>query len=616
MIPKIQHIKLNKIKIQGECKLIFNILTEPWMGVVDKKSGTLHKVGLREYLVNAHLYKCSAENEDFAILRRLQQRLAESVIIDIYGRHVSEDINDELMKVYASGKFSEEKIDDYFKTCIDNGISFDLFDVERPFMQVDKNTAATAFKGASNIVSVASINPRQSSGNNKMFFQHVPVDDYMKAKGGLDKRQSFYDDAYMNSFPGENAYSVTFEEYVNLLLLRHCVAGFGGNGYKCGIACVGKPPVMYQVDEYGPEQSLFSSILLNIVYDESTGTDDGTPLWKWNSYNDAMNSILPNEYKIPLLTGLIFPIMYIRPDYNSIDIKNKTISRIYKAGIPFKIPGTKTDTLEPLRQDWLLNHEPSVATIIRKVNKDESRHVGVSFSIANKEWLNIKTYANVYDKNAAPQVLKHSLYERLVQTTLKLTNEDDADLMDEYEIQVELTAYYISMDKSSYLSQGKYQCFLPNFILNDQLKFGAVSSFIDRIGPDNYQIAGSDKFKIGIANYLKRKIHDINTTLSVVGEQKTEKNKTNLITVEDTLMNRYWRYCENLFKNLFIRDLDSVKKSDYDMPEEYMEALKNIIEKYEKEVFGYANQLIRCIPIPKGKTIVVKKELVKKGEKK
>lgn len=69
--------------------MIFDILTEPWMGVIDKETGEVLKVGLRDYIVNAHMYKCSAENKDFAIIRRLQQRLAEAVVIDIYGRAVN-----------------------------------------------------------------------------------------------------------------------------------------------------------------------------------------------------------------------------------------------------------------------------------------------------------------------------------------------------------------------------------------------------------------------------------------------------------------------------------------------------------------------------------------------
>lgn len=60
------------------------------------------------------MYKCSAESKDFAIVRRLQQKFAEAVIIDIYGRRV----NDELMSVFNNGRFDADKIDAYFDECI------------------------------------------------------------------------------------------------------------------------------------------------------------------------------------------------------------------------------------------------------------------------------------------------------------------------------------------------------------------------------------------------------------------------------------------------------------------------------------------------------------------
>ena len=96
--------------------MIFDELTEPWMGVVDKETGEVLKVGLRDYIVNAHMYKCSAESKDFAIVRRLQQRLAEAVIIDIYGRRV----NDELMSVFNNCRFDVDKIDAYFDECLND----------------------------------------------------------------------------------------------------------------------------------------------------------------------------------------------------------------------------------------------------------------------------------------------------------------------------------------------------------------------------------------------------------------------------------------------------------------------------------------------------------------
>ena len=45
-----------------------------------------------------------------------------------------------------------------------------------------------------------------------------------------------------------------------------------------------------------------------------------------------------------------------------------------------------------------------------------------------------------------------------------------------------MTAYYVSKDRGSFLSQGKYPCMLPECILDDQLKKQATDMFIDMIG--------------------------------------------------------------------------------------------------------------------------------------
>lgn len=629
-----------KLHQKGEF-MIFNILTEPWMGVVDN-DGTEKLVGLRDYLVNAHQYKCSAENKQFAVLRRLQQRLAEMVIIDIYGRSLEqEDNRNALIKAYEEQKFDKEKIDAYFHDCIENGCSFDLFDNEKPFLQVDRQTAKTVFAGGKKIipVSVSSINPRMSSGNNKIFFQHIPIEGYISSTDGLDKRDSYYDDADISGYPPENAYGVTFVEYANLLLLRHCMAGFGGNGYKCGIACVGRPPILYQIDERGDKQTLFSSILLNIREDEKLSWNDGLPIWRWHSYNDGMNMIEPNQYKIPLLAGMMFPVVYIRPDFESLDIENKVIKRIYKTGMPFK---TKTgkDTMEETRKIWLNEEEPSVA-IISQGQGEKKRDVGLSFTDGNKEWLNIRTYANVYDGHSAPKVLNNSLYESIANAVSQrrrrkiadgLTEIDKTFILDdeETEITVELTAYYLAMDMGLYLSQGKYQCFLPSCILHDELKFEAVVSFLNCIGLYKYQEAHSEKQKSGIARMLLTRLHDIEKILSAIGEHSVSKKEANLLTAETILMNRYWRYCEYIFKELeadncekekektqksFIQRLEELNPNAL-TDEEYLAALKNILDEYRNMVWQYANQLIQSFPVPKGKTLAVKKMLYRKGAKK
>lgn len=584
--------------------MIFDVLTEPWMGVVDKETGKVLKVGLRDYIVNAHMYKCSAENKDFAIVRRLQQRLAEAVVVDIYGRRV----NDELMSAFNNGRFDANKVDAYFDECIKNGTSFDLFDEEKPFMQVDAKTAENVFKENS-IASVSSINAKQCGGNNKVFFQHVDVNDYIENFGGGDNRDSYYDEAQIDGRHIEFANSVKFDEYMNLILMESCIAGMRGQSYVPGLICMPSPPAMYHFDTV-EDKSLFSSILLNIAHDDS-GCDDGIPVWKWDSYNYAVNSMLQKKYQVPLLEGMFFPVTYLRPDYRSIDMEKKTIKRIYKSIMLFKAPDG-SDMMKTARQFWLINKEPSVTVIPKSKNKDVM--TGMEFTNSNEVWMGIRAYANIFGNHSAPRVLRGSLYEALFAADLKLKARRGEAEEDET-VKTEMTAYYVSKDRGSFLSQGKYPCMLPECILDDQLKKQATDMFIDMIGME-YVPYGSDKNKAGIAKRMQQKIGDIETALSSIGEQLFTKNKFNLVTVRNTTMNRYWRYCENLFKNFFIPDIDGIKKSAYCSQEEYMEALKSIVDKYADDASGYANKLIYSIPIPKGKSIAVRKALAKNGGKK
>ena len=164
---------------------MFNVLYEPWMGVVDM-DGNETLVGLRDYLVNAHLYKCSAENKQFAVLRRLQQRLAETFVMDIFGINIDTEA-----ALINAGHFDADEIDAYIRNCENSGVSFDLFDENRPFMQTDKITYEKVFKNKAS-GPVAAINPRMGSGNNKVFFNNVNVNDYLNNTEAEDCRHSYY----------------------------------------------------------------------------------------------------------------------------------------------------------------------------------------------------------------------------------------------------------------------------------------------------------------------------------------------------------------------------------------------------------------------------------------
>lgn len=557
---------------------MFNILHEPWMGVVDM-DGNEMLVGLRDYLINAHLYKYSAENRQFAVLRRLQQRLAETFVMDIFGIDIEAEA-----ALINTGYFDADKIDGYIAKCDNSGISFDLFDENRPFMQTDKTTYEKIFKNK-NSGPVAAINPRMGSGNNKVFFNNVNANDYLNNTAAEDCRHSYYDSVYNKKYTVEDAGVVSFAEYMNMLLIAHCIAGQGGAGYRSGLMCVGVPPILYHIDS-DKNQTLFHSILMNIAFDNAHSDKNDAPLWRWNTYErgkEDLNSNKTDTVNVSKMEGMFFPVMYLYPDLGSIDEINKTISKVYKINIDLG----EADLIAAARERWIEDTEPSVSV---KEIKTASRtfKTGTRFTESNRSWLDIKTYADVYD-GGAPKCL----------AGFKLTSGyNDFDMEDVFGHPV-MTAYYLAMEQAKYLVQGEYQCYLPSCILRDQEKKIISEKFITAAENMAYQLA--------------RDIKTVDKALNS-SDPANDNNKHEIQTVERVLGNRFMRYCDGLFKKEFIPEIARIDEDD----DSYTGILTEKINEYIAKMACYSWQLIYQIPVPYGKAIEAQKiyEKIKAERKK
>lgn len=557
---------------------MFNILHKPWMGVVDM-DGNEMLVGLRDYLINAHLYKHSAENRQFAVLRRLQQRLAETFVMDIFGINIEAEA-----ALINAGRFDADKIDGYIAKCKNSGISFDLFDENRPFMQTDKITYEKIFKNK-NSGPVAAINPRMGSGNNKVFFNNVNANDYLNNTAAEDCRHSYYDSVYNKKYTVEDAGVVSFAEYMNMLLIAHCIAGQGGAGYRSGLMCVGVPPILYHIDS-DKNQTLFHSILMNIAFDNAHSDKNDAPLWRWDTYEkgkENLNSSKTDTVNVSKMEGMFFPVMYLYPDLSSIDEINKTISKVYKINIDLG----EADLIAAARERWIEETEPSVSV---KEIKTASRtfKTGTRFAESNRSWLDIKTYADVYD-GGAPKCL----------AGFKLTSGyNDFDMEDVFGHPV-MTAYYLAMEQAKYLVQGEYQCYLPSCILRDQEKKIISEKFITAAENMAYQLA--------------RDIKTVDKALNS-SDPANDNNKHEIQTVERVLGNRFMRYCEGLFKKEFIPEITKIDEDD----DFYTGILTEKINEYIAKMACYSWQLIYQIPVPYGKSIEAQKiyEKIKAERKK
>lgn len=139
----------------------FNVLDQAWIPVV-RMDGQEELLGIRETLDCAHeLREISSASplEEYGLYRFLGLFL-----MDALRPESEEDIEDLL----ASGCFDRTAIEDYIALCQSEGVSFDLFDEERPFLQSKYDPE---IDGEPKPVSVLDFT--RASGNNHTHFDHT-----------------------------------------------------------------------------------------------------------------------------------------------------------------------------------------------------------------------------------------------------------------------------------------------------------------------------------------------------------------------------------------------------------------------------------------------------------
>ena len=139
----------------------YNVLEKPWIPVVTT-SGSIEMHGLRQVILQAQDYKeisCASPLEEYSLYRFVALFLMDAL------RPESElDIEDLL----ENGSFSSKQIDDYISTCKKEGVSFDLFDTERPFLQCKFDPEFDK-----EIKPVRVLDCTAPSGNNHTHFTHA-----------------------------------------------------------------------------------------------------------------------------------------------------------------------------------------------------------------------------------------------------------------------------------------------------------------------------------------------------------------------------------------------------------------------------------------------------------
>lgn len=140
----------------------YNILTEPFIPLSDGQY-----VSLLYCLEHAHQLQrisCNTPLETYATYRFLCAFLMDAFQLPHY---------DARMALLEQGYFDMEIIHAYIQQCKNEGVSFDLFDQDMPFLQASYDPAYDQEEKP-----VALIDLQTPSGNNHIFFEHKWADSY------------------------------------------------------------------------------------------------------------------------------------------------------------------------------------------------------------------------------------------------------------------------------------------------------------------------------------------------------------------------------------------------------------------------------------------------------
>jgi CRISPR type I-E/ECOLI-associated protein CasA/Cse1 len=138
----------------------FDLLAQPWIPVSDRESGEVHEVGIREALVRAHEWgevPCASPLVAVALVR---------LLLAVLHRACPPADFDAWAEMWEAKRFPEARIDAYLNAFRDR---FDLFDEDRPFLQIGRMEMAQAGPLAQLATEVA-------TGNNPTLFDHTRDD--------------------------------------------------------------------------------------------------------------------------------------------------------------------------------------------------------------------------------------------------------------------------------------------------------------------------------------------------------------------------------------------------------------------------------------------------------
>lgn len=246
----------------------FNVLDQAWIPVISLE-GKEETLGIRETILRAQELReitSASPLEEYSLYRFLGLFL-----MDMLRPESETDIEDFL----EDGRFDEEDLESYIALCRAEGVSFDLFDEERPFLQ---SRYDPKLDGEPRPVSV--LDATKASGNNHVHFDHNQ---------------------------GE-VLSLSPARAARLLLSTYLFCTAAAQGYPSGVNA--SPPYFGVIQG----KNLFGTLVFTLLPLDRIGIsfDDPPVLWR------RSDPVIPKKEigKTSWLQGMLFPTrrIHLMPD--------------------------------------------------------------------------------------------------------------------------------------------------------------------------------------------------------------------------------------------------------------------------------------------------------------
>lgn len=263
-------------------QLHLDLYDDSWIQC-DMTDGTVRQYGIRDCLVHAsEIRKLSVRNAVTYMDNVSPFVLISMLAVRIY----NPKDDDDKLDLWEVGHFDVERFDAYIASCRNKGISFDIFDEEHPFLQIDMETLESRNLKAG---PVGSLDPVIPSGQALAFFH-----------GSMEN--NFNDESMQFMYPDQFAASL-----IRNIMYRSASGGCVATGINRN-----KGPLF--VLPYG--ENLFETVVMSMHTEPRQDIrDNDYPFWESEKYGKGVPVDIPgriDRHSFGYLSSTLCPVVMVR----------------------------------------------------------------------------------------------------------------------------------------------------------------------------------------------------------------------------------------------------------------------------------------------------------------